>query len=207
MRRVPIIPTIIVAAAVAVMIALGVWQLQRAGWKERMLTELASAQTGPAVDLDPLLARADPPSAAFRPALVTCDIRDAAPELRAGRNLRGQSGYSAFVPCRLGAVGWGGRLQVNVGWTARPDSSLRITLAGTTAGRLGTVEPEGPIILTVATAAPPLEPSAAPSIDDIPNNHMAYAFQWFFFALTAALIYVLALRRRRRSVAPPPSEP
>ena len=31
-RRLPLIPTIVVAAAVAVMIGLGVWQLQRAEW-------------------------------------------------------------------------------------------------------------------------------------------------------------------------------
>src|SRR5205085_173423 len=36
-RRLPLIPTIIVAAAVAIMIGLGVWQLQRARWKEGLL--------------------------------------------------------------------------------------------------------------------------------------------------------------------------
>ncbi|HEX6072551.1 MAG TPA: SURF1 family cytochrome oxidase biogenesis protein, partial [Sphingomicrobium sp.] len=33
-RRLPVIPTIVVAAAVAAMIGLGIWQLQRAHWKE-----------------------------------------------------------------------------------------------------------------------------------------------------------------------------
>jgi surfeit locus 1 family protein len=28
------------------------------------------------------------------------------------------------------------------------------------------------------------------------NNHLLYAGQWFFFALAAAVIYVLALRRK-----------
>jgi cytochrome oxidase assembly protein ShyY1 len=36
-----------------------------------------------------------------------------------------------------------------------------------------------------------------PSLDSIPNNHRFYALQWFFFAATAVLIYVLALRRKR----------
>jgi surfeit locus 1 family protein len=31
-RKVPLIPTLVVLAAVATMIALGVWQLQRAEW-------------------------------------------------------------------------------------------------------------------------------------------------------------------------------
>ena len=39
MRRLPILPTIIVAAAVAVMIGLGIWQLQRAEWKNRLIAE------------------------------------------------------------------------------------------------------------------------------------------------------------------------
>jgi surfeit locus 1 family protein len=43
-----------------------------------------------------------------------------------------------------------------------------------------------------------LEASAAPDPADLPNNHLAYAGQWFFFALTALVIYVLAIRRRQR---------
>jgi cytochrome oxidase assembly protein ShyY1 len=44
-----------------------------------------------------------------------------------------------------------------------------------------------------------LEPSVAPSIAEIPNNHRAYAAQWFLFAATALIIYVLALRRRYKT--------
>ena len=38
-----------------------------------------------------------------------------------------------------------------------------------------------------------------PSIEGIPNNHLAYVFQWFFFAAAALAIYWLALRRRLSS--------
>ncbi|HBM05474.1 MAG TPA: threonine synthase, partial [Erythrobacter sp.] len=41
-----------------------------------------------------------------------------------------------------------------------------------------------------------LAPLAPPDPRDLPNNHLAYAGQWFFFALTALIIYILALRRR-----------
>ena len=41
MRRLPLLPTLVVAGAVAVMIGLGIWQLQRAAWKERLLAEYA----------------------------------------------------------------------------------------------------------------------------------------------------------------------
>ena len=80
MRRPPILPTLIVAAAVATMIGLGVWQLQRAAWKERLLAEYVAAAAQPALDLDPLLARGgETPPLAFRRVLVT---RRAAPARR-----------------------------------------------------------------------------------------------------------------------------
>lgn len=202
MRRLPIIPTLIVAAAVAVMIGLGVWQLQRAGWKDRMLADLAAAESLPPVDLDPLLAReAQPVSIAFRRAVVGCAIDGAKPQLRAGRSQSGTSGYSAFVRCRPDGQGWAGRLEVDAGWIGAPDESLRVTLPARISGRIGTAETSGPIILTADAPAAGLQPSAPPSVDDIPNNHLAYAFQWFFFAATALLVYLIALRRRRRSPA------
>ena len=197
MRRLPILPTIIVAAAVAVMIGLGVWQLQRAAWKDRMLAELAVAQSQPAVDLDPLLGGDEPSRPiAFRRALVTCMARDAEVSARAGRSRQGAAGYAFYVPCRPGGRGWAGRLQVNAGWSQRPDATQRLSLAGTVAGVIGTTEPGEAIILTAAEPSSPLEASAPPRVEDIPNNHLAYAGQWFFFALAAAVIYVLALRRR-----------
>ena len=206
MRRLPIIPTIIVAAAVAVMIGLGVWQLQRAGWKDRLLAELAAAPSLPPVDLDTALASGDTGELAFRRARVTCAAREVNAALRAGRSRRGPAGYSYFIPCRPGARGLAGRLQINAGWSQAPNSLLRLDAVGTVEGQIGTVEAEGPVILTADAAIGPLEPSAAPKVEDIPNNHLAYAFQWFFFAATAALIYALALRRRR-SVAPQGPKP
>ena len=57
MKRLPLIPTLVVAGAVAVMIGLGIWQLQRAAWKDRLLADYAAAAPMPALDLDPLLDR------------------------------------------------------------------------------------------------------------------------------------------------------
>jgi cytochrome oxidase assembly protein ShyY1 len=205
-RRLPIIPTVIVTAAVAVMIALGVWQLQRASWKERMLAELGAAQSLPAIDLDRLIAEGRGEPVAFRKAIVTCRSGELTAALRVGRNLRGTTGYSYFLPCRPGAAGLAGRLQVNAGWSQSPNGSLRLTMDAPVTGTIGTAEEDGPIILTSDAPIGPLQASAPPSVDEIPNNHMAYAFQWFFFAGTAALIYLLALRRRR-SVARPASKP
>jgi cytochrome oxidase assembly protein ShyY1 len=198
MKRIPILPTLVVLAAAAAMIALGVWQLHRAEWKQRLLAEYAAAAAMPPLDLDPLLDR--PPSRlpplAFRRVLVTCAAERVAPDLRGGSSRAGEGGYAYFIPCRPGATGVAGRLRVNAGWTHMPDDSLRLTLDGLVAGTLGAVEPDGPITLTAAEAQPPLFASAAPRLDDIPNNHLIYAFQWFFFAATALVIYALVLRRR-----------
>jgi cytochrome oxidase assembly protein ShyY1 len=202
MRRLPIIATIIVVVAVAVMIGLGVWQLQRAAWKGRMLSELGAAQGLAPIDLDRLIAEGHDTPIAFRRATVTCQARDATVALRAGRNVRGTTGYSHFIPCRPGAAGLAGRLQINAGWSQSPNGALRLTADGPVAGIIGTADGDGPVILTAQTPIGPLQASTPPLIDDIPNNHLAYAFQWFFFAGTAALIFLLALRRRR-SVAPP----
>lgn len=205
MRRLPILATLLVAAAVAAMIALGVWQVQRAGEKERLIAGHLAAASLPALDLDPLLER--PPEAlpplSFRRVLVTCRASGVAPTLRGGRSRAGQSGYVYLLPCRPGAGGLAGRLMVNVGWAALPDDDLRPALDGIVAGTLGSVQPGETIRLTSARPAPPLAPAAPPRIEDVANNHLLYAVQWFFFAAAAALIYALALRRRRREHLPP----
>lgn len=207
MKRVPILATLIVVAAVATMIGLGIWQLQRAAWKERLLAEYAAAAAMPALDLDPLLDN-DPaglPPLAFRRVLVTCHARDAEADIHVGRNLHNAVGQVYVIPCRPGASGLAGRLRVNMGWTERPDGPRRLSLDGLVAGTLGAVDADRPIVLTASRTAPPLVPSVPPSLDDIPNNHMAYAWQWFFFAVMALVIYLLALRRRGREA--PPQEP
>jgi surfeit locus 1 family protein len=61
----------------------------------------------------------------------------------------------------------------------------------------GVIAPGG--VLQAAQPVAGLAPLAPPDPSDLPNNHLAYAGQWFFFALTALVIYVLALRRRRKS--------
>jgi surfeit locus 1 family protein len=205
MRRLPVIPTLVVALAVATMIGLGIWQLHRAAWKEALLADYSRAAALPAVDLDPLLASGRPlPALSFRRALVTCAARDVPVTAQAGRNTADASGQAYYVACRPGAAGDAGRLRVNAGWADRPDATRRLTLGGLVAGRLGVVGPDGPITLVAATPAAPLTiASAPPDLAAIPNNHLSYAMQWFAFALTAVVIYLLALRRRNAPKLPP----
>ena len=204
MRRPPVVASLVVAAAVLTMIGLGIWQLQRAQWKERLLAAYATAQAMPAVDLDPLLdGRTDLPPLSFRRALVTCHADNVAPEVRAGRSAADAPGQVYVTPCRPGAAGLAGRIRVNAGWADRPDAVRRLTLNGIVAGRLSVVGAEGPVMLTAAAGAAPLAASAPASIENIPNNHRLYAVQWFFFAAAAAVIYLLALRGRGAVKLPP----
>lgn len=162
--RLPILPTLLVAAAVAVMIGLGFWQLERKAWKEALIAE----------------AQGD-----LRPQSYDCVI-DAAPEVRAGRSRQGESGYRYIVPCNSS-------LRVDVGWSKRPDALPRVVLNG---GIEAVAEIGNDGLIVAMEPVSPLAPSGLPSAEAIPNNHLFYAFQWFFFAAAAAVIYGLALRRK-----------
>ena len=234
-RRVPIFATIIVLAAVATMIALGVWQLGRKAEKEALISRYEAAQARE--DLQ-LLVDPSSPEAAYTRTLMYC----AAPEpgrVVSGRSATGQSGWAHVVRCRIGGswphtqancaalydvfareianpqpkaafvTGCVGpeaepdpfdsrspkQAEIVLGWSKSPEAS-RWDGGFVT----GTVVPTGEFGFKIV-ADPPLaglEPNTRPDPGDLPNNHLAYAGQWFFFALTALVIYVLAIRRRRR---------
>jgi surfeit locus 1 family protein len=178
MMRVPVISTILVAAAVAFMVWLGLWQL-------------------PPVNLDamPLSEAANHP---FRRAHVTCRIEDARPDQRAGRNLDGQGGYRFLIPCRPVPDGEEPPLLIDIGWTRDPRVMQTASLDGRLSGTLSAGGEGFAIFLTSDTPVPPLQASQPPSPDQIPDNHLMYAWQWFLFAATAIIIYIVALRGRRR---------
>lgn len=189
-RRLPIIPTIIVAAAVLTMIALGFWQLSRAGEKEALLARLAAAQNRPPISY-PTAPLADDQLPLFRYATGMC-LQPVSNRTTAGRNLQGETGYSYIVDCRTGAEGPG--MSVDVGWSKNPNVQLEWRGGPVS----GVIAPDSRMRmrLVAATAAPNLQPSAPPTIEQIPNSHRGYAVQWFLFALLAAVIYLLALRKR-----------
>jgi surfeit locus 1 family protein len=201
MKRLPIIATFIVGGAVAAMIGLGVWQLGRADEKRALLAQYAGAAAKPEM---PFPAIATESRLWFRRASGLC-LEPVSITVEPGRSLKGQSGWRHIAQCRTGAEGPG--LVADIGWSAsfsatpmwkggpvsgviapQPDhrSVIAKGLGGTAPG----------LMLVSNSAANGLEPSAPPSLDDVPNNHLAYAVQWFLFAGLAALIYILALRRR-----------
>ena len=59
--RFPIGLTVASAIGIAILISLGVWQLQRLTWKEGVLAHIAALRQAPAVDHGPVLVASCPP--------------------------------------------------------------------------------------------------------------------------------------------------
>ena len=185
MTRVPLIPTVIVAAAAAVMVALGIWQLQRLEEKEVLLARYAAAEGLAAPVAFPLAGEGEEDW--FRRSEVECE-RVLAIQPTAGRNASGQSGWAQRASCAV--AGSDAAVPVDLGWSREPQA------AQWSGGIVSGIVAPGPRLVASDPPIPGLEPLARPDPSAIPNNHLAYAGQWFFFALTALAIYWLALRRR-----------
>lgn len=185
-RRLPIVSTLIVAAAVATMIGLGVWQLRRAEWKADLIARYERAQTMSSNVPWPRT-ESELERSLFRWSQFECEqvlgIRTTA-----ATSADGAKGVAQIARC---AIDGGGEAEVALGWS-RPTDELR--WAG---GEVSGVIAAGGV-LHAAQVAPGLKPLAPPDPGDLPNNHLMYAGQWFFFALTALVIYVLALRKKWR---------
>lgn len=187
MRRIPVIPTLLVLAALALMLRLGFWQLERHHEKEALLAKYAAAQSDQSVhDL------ADGIPVGYSRVRFVCEST-ITQQAVSGRSAANQPGWAHVSLCNLKG---GRKARVVLGWSERPD-----TLPWRGGTVVGVVVPRDSPALQVV-ADPPLAGFAAnarPDPRDIPNNHLSYAVQWFLFALTALLIYVLALRKRLRS--------
>ncbi len=203
--RVPVLPTLVVTLACAAMIALGFWQLDRRAEKAGQLALFAANMRKEAVAYQP--EGPVPVALLFRNSSAIC-VSVTGWRTEAGRSVRGGSGYRWIAECSTGAEGPG--LLADMGVTRDP--KLKPNWAGgPVRGRI-TTEPSHQSLfaklggekevlrpmLVAQTPAPGLEASAPPSPDEVPNNHLAYAVQWFLFAGVAALIYILALLRRMR---------
>ena len=189
-RRLPVIPTIVVLAAVAVLIGLGAWQVQRARWKDAIIARYAAAEKLPPV-IWPTNSLPDDQLPLFRHATGNC-LHVVNRRTGAGANVRGESGFLHIVDCRTGAQGPG--MSVELGWSKDPNA--RIAWSGGLVS--GIIAPDRQSRMRLVAAAPPpgLEQSAPPSLSAIPQNHRGYAATWFAFAAIALVIYALALRRR-----------
>lgn len=205
----PILPTVIVVLAVAAMIGLGIWQLDRRAEKAALIARYASAGA------QPVMAFPRPPIGdehLFRRAAATC-LTVVGWSEQAGRAENGAKGWRHIAECRTGIEALTVRFDMGVStapgvtpvWrggqvtgtvTHAPDATpLLASLFGKRGPRA--------LMLVADDPAPGLAASARPDPSSVPNNHVAYAVQWFLFAAAAAVIYVLALRWRTKRAASP----
>jgi surfeit locus 1 family protein len=170
------------------MIGLGIWQLGRADWKNALVARYEKAMKEPgevAFPTDPGQIEA---ALYHRSAIVCAKAVDIS--AIAGRSQRDEQGWAHTASCETST----GKVEVALGWSQNPEPTRW------TGGSVsGWVAPAGKGARLVAQPAlGGLQQLAAPDPRDLPNNHFAYAIQWFFFAATALAIYVLALRKRLR---------
>ena len=199
-RRLPLVPTLAVAAAVLVLIGLGAWQLQRATWKEQLLERYALAASLPPIGF-PTAPFGDEQLPLFRRATGVC-LRPVGKRAVAGENAAGETGYAHIVDCTTGAEGPG--MSVEIGWSKDPNA--KFTWPGGPVSGVIVPDRRSRLRLVAATAPPGLERSKVPDVATAsavtPAGHRGYAATWFSLAIVALVIYALALRSRWRKESP-----
>jgi len=204
MKRFPVVATILVGLAIAAMIGLGIWQLQRKGQKEALIAQLEANRSLPPIAF-PRIPVDD--TLLFRRASAFC-LQAVSYTMEGGRNAAGQHGWRRIAQCRTGAEGPG--LTVQIGVARTPDAKPAWG-GGEVSGYITHAPDHRPMIAGLFSHAPKTlmlvaDPPAAgldanpkPDLSAVPNNHLAYAVQWFLFALVAGVIYAIALRRRLKA--------
>ncbi len=106
------LPTLAMGFAVALFIALGLWQLDRAAEKRQQAIELAARSLLPAHPLGPLEASAEP--LRHRRLTATGTFEDEGQILMENRHYAGKTGYHVITPLHI--AGGDVRVLVNRGW-------------------------------------------------------------------------------------------
>ena len=172
------------------MVSLGVWQARKIGVKRDLIAQFQANTHLPPTTWPTMGAGQE--RILYRRATGFC-VEVVGWRAVAGRSRANEPGWSHIAACRTGGLEGPG-MQVDIGWSTSSSASI-------------VPDSQHKIRLIADNAAPGLKPSMTPRPDMTPNNHLAYAVQWFAFALTALIIYGLALRRRLRPVAPKPTNP
>jgi cytochrome oxidase assembly protein ShyY1 len=190
-KRLPVVPTIVVLAAVALMIGLGVWQLQRAKLHRAQLAAYQSAAQLPPIAF-PTVPTATDKLPLYRFATANC-LRVAGRRTAPGENRGGEPGFLIIADCATGAEGPG--LSVELGWSKNPNAVVSWT------GGLvsGLIVPDGQSRMRIVAASPVpgIEPGAVPrpTVKISPARNIGYALTWFGLALAALVVYAIAVRK------------
>ena len=99
-RGFPVGLTLAVGVALAILIGLGVWQVQRLKWKTDLLHRIAALQAAPAQPIGPVLARLKAGAdVAYSRVALSCPGVETQPTLREFSVYQGVAGYRLVTAC------------------------------------------------------------------------------------------------------------
>jgi cytochrome oxidase assembly protein ShyY1 len=190
------------------MIALGFWQLGRAYERDAAKARMIAHARLPVIDYP----YADPvrEDLLFRRLSADCTGVQSW-ETRGGEGVNGQSGWRHIATC---VSPQGTAFQADMGVSASPDgqpswhggtivgAAVHAPDVSSMGDRIMHRQAARPMMVVAETPAPGLIASRQPDPREETNSSWAYTGQWFLFALTALVIYVLALRKRWREKPP-----
>ncbi|MCC5974604.1 MAG: SURF1 family protein [Rubellimicrobium sp.] len=209
MLRRLIAPLTLGLVGVAILLALGIWQVQRLGWKEGILAEIEARIAEAPVALP---GAPDPVADRYLPVIVSgalggqeapvlVSLKDAGPGFRiisaltsGDRRVMVDLGFvpeagkdaSRMAPevTITGNLHWPDEVDR---WTPAPDAARGIWFARDVAVLAEALGTEPVLIVAREIAGADLGVRTLPvSTDGIPNNHLNYAITWFLLALAWA---------------------
>ena len=226
MKRFPWLLTLFAAPAFALLVGLGVWQVQRLQWKEALIAQADAAAGAPPAALSEVLAAGDPE---FRKALVVCPGLPTAPYVELQSIIEGEAGSRLLSICR--APGQAKPFIIDRGFvsdtvSARPrvaESTLPLSIlvelrrtphpgamspppsngrfyardSAAIARALGAADPSEFTLFAMTSSNPEFGALRASAPPAaFANNHFGYALTWFGLAIALIGFYVAMLRRR-----------
>jgi surfeit locus 1 family protein len=222
-RRI-ILPLVFGIGGTAILIGLGLWQLDRLAWKEGVLADIEAR-----IDADPVALPAAPDAASDRYLPVTVSGTFDGSELRVlastrdtgaayrmiaafdaddGRRIMVDRGLLPIETPDAPIAGQGATITGNLHWpdeidgyTPAPDLGNNIWFARDVPAMAEALGTE-PILIVARTIDGPASAAQPLPVDTagIPNNHLGYAVQWFgMAAVWAGMTLFLLWRIRRRT--------
>lgn len=215
------VPAIMTLAMLAILIGLGIWQLQRREWKRGILDHIDAAERSPAIPMP------DAPGD-FQKVRLEGHARTDLEAFYAFEVRNGQPGGQLIVPYErpgkptilvdLGFVpdaaphpfpvddraveGFIRPAEQSSYFSGTDDPAHRhfYTLDPALIGKtLGLSNVAGYTLVALAPAAPGQMPEPSHAMPRPPNDHLGYALTWFGFAVTLVIIFFLYARKSQRS--------
>lgn len=222
MRKSVLVPLIFGVLGVAVLVALGKWQVDRLAWKEGVIADIEARIGAEPVALPE---EADPEADRYLPVevsgrVVPDTLRVLVSQKRVGAGYRLISAFDTgtrrvlldrgFIPVDADIPDPPGREVTVTGNLHWPDDRLDTTpendvadnmwFARDVAQMADVLETEP--VLVIAREVAPTEPGVSPLPVDtsgIPNDHLEYAVTWFSLAVIWAAMTAFFIRRQMRA--------